>query len=572
MKNKVLSAQNLLKAAWIIYALLSIVVWLPKVDQMLVKDYDTITKEYVSLDDSWDITMNGSTFQGVSLEEFRFPAVRKGDKIIMERQLPKKWEIIEGAMRLSVRHCAVTVSVDGEAIYEYGYDRVADHKTVGSGFQFINFPKDYQGRTLTIQLYVSEDKVFTKFDPIRIYPWENVYRVLMTENRLPLFFGSFLVIFGIAVCIMTIFAVVFSRKYIRLLCISVFSICMGLWTLCYYRVISVYAIPIYSVSLVEHIAFYLAPLPLIVYMYDDVKKLKQKMLRTLYWVLLGYNVVSLMVMMTLHALDIVHLAAMLPYIVGIIVLCLIYFLVVIIMNFRFSRAVDRLYLVGMFTIVCCTVYDLIGYGSDRYYGNNTLMNMKGVSSIGVMVLIFILFLSFYFEITQNMMAEAERNFLIKSAYTDELTQIHNRRYCMEFMNKIREEGNCDYTVICFDLNNLKTVNDTYGHAKGDILIKSAAEVLSETFGGHGIVARMGGDEFIAILNTADEKRTGNLMERFGQNIDRKNQQIKDLGLSIACGLASGRESDADIEKVYQAADNRMYEHKKQIKKETSKNY
>lgn len=572
MKNKVLSAQNLLKAAWIIYALLSIVVWLPKVDQMLVKDYDTITKEYVSLDDSWDITMNGSTFQGVSLEEFRFPAVRKGDKIIMERQLPKKWEIIEGAMRLSVRHCAVTVSVDGEVIYEYGYDRVADHKTVGSGFQFINFPKDYQGRTLTIQLYVSEDKVFTKFDPIRIYPWENVYRVLMTENRLPLFFGSFLVIFGIAVCIMTIFAVVFSRKYIRLLCISVFSICMGLWTLCYYRVISVYAIPIYSVSLIEHIAFYLAPLPLIVYMYDDVKKLKQKMLRTLYWVLLGYNVVSLMVMMTLHALDIVHLAAMLPYIVGIIVLCLIYFLVVIIMNFRFSRAVDRLYLVGMFTIVCCTVYDLIGYGSDRYYGNNTLMNMKGVSSIGVMVLIFILFLSFYFEITQNMMAEAERNFLIKSAYTDELTQIHNRRYCMEFMNKIREEGNCDYTVICFDLNNLKTVNDTYGHAKGDILIKSAAEVLSETFGGHGIVARMGGDEFIAILNTADEKRTGNLMERFGQNIDRKNQQIKDLGLSIACGLASGRESDADIEKVYQAADNRMYEHKKQIKKETSKNY
>ena len=572
MKNKVLSAQNLLKAAWIIYALLSIVVWLPKVDQMLVKDYDTITKEYVSLDDSWDITMNGSTFQGVSLEEFRFPAVRKGDKIIMERQLPKKWEIIEGAMRLSVRHCAVTVSVDGEVIYEYGYDRVADHKTVGSGFQFINFPKDYQGRTLTIQLYVSEDKVFTKFDPIRIYPWENVYRVLMTENRLPLFFGSFLVIFGIAVCIMTIFAVVFSRKYIRLLCISVFSICMGLWTLCYYRVISVYAIPIYSVSLIEHIAFYLAPLPLIVYMYDDVKKLKQKMLRTLYWVLLGYNVVSLMVMMTLHALDIVHLATMLPYIVGIIVLCLIYFLVVIIMNFRFSRAVDRLYLVGMFTIVCCTVYDLIGYGSDRYYGNNTLMNMKGVSSIGVMVLIFILFLSFYFEITQNMMAEAERNFLIKSAYTDELTQIHNRRYCMEFMNKIREEGNCDYTVICFDLNNLKTVNDTYGHAKGDILIKSAAEVLSETFGGHGIVARMGGDEFIAILNTADEKRTGNLMERFGQNIDRKNQQIKDLGLSIACGLASGRESDADIEKVYQAADNRMYEHKKQIKKETSKNY
>ena len=221
----------------------------------------------------------------------------------------------------------------------------------------------------------------------------------------------------------------------------------------------------------------------------------------------------------------------------------------------------------MLIIICCTAYDLIGYGSDRYYGNSTFMNIKGMSSIGVLALIFILFLSFYFNITQKMMMEAERNSLIKSAYTDELTQLHNRRYCMEYMDKIREEKNLDYTVICFDLNNLKTVNDTYGHAKGDILIKSASEVLAESFAEHGIVARMGGDEFIAILDTAEEQKTADLMEKFQRNTDRKNQQMKDLGLSIACGYASGRESNADIEKVYQMADDRMYEHKKQMKKE-----
>lgn len=270
-------------------------------------------------------------------------------------------------------------------------------------------------------------------------------------------------------------------------------------------------------------------------------------------------------MLTLHSMDIVHLAAMLPYMVGNIVCCLFYFSVVIFINFKFSRATDRLYMIGMLTIIFCTVYDLIGYGGDRYYGYSILTRVKGVSSIGVMVLIFILFLSFYFDVTQKMMQETERNSLIRSAYTDELTQLYNRRYCMEHMNRLREEGAADYTVICFDLNNLKTVNDTYGHAKGDVLIKSAAEVLKETFAKQGIVARMGGDEFIAVLDTADKDKAAECMERFQQNIHRKNDQVKDLNLSIACGYASCLEMEADIEKVYQMADDRMYEHKKQMK-------
>lgn len=565
MKKEVLSVKNFLKAAWVFMSLLSTAFWLPKVDGLLTKDYDTIKNDYVALDDLWNITIDGETYYDADLGKLRFPAVNKGSRIIMERDLPEDWEVVEGALRLYVRQAAVTVSVDGEAVYEYGYDRIAANKTVGSGIQFINFPNVYKGKKLTIRFDVAEDKAFSKLDTVRVYPWENAYRVLMTENRLPLFFGSFLVIFGLAGCIMTTFAVVFSRKYIRLLCIFAFSLCMGLWTLCYYRVVSVYAIPIYAVSLIEHIAFYLAPLPLIIYMYDDVKRLKWQILRKLYWVILGGSIVSLTVMVTLHSMDIVHFAAMLPYMVGNIICCLIYFSIVIFINFKSGRATDRLYMVGMLTIIFCTVYDLVGYGGDRYYGYSGLMQVKGVSSIGVMGLIFLLFLSFYFDITQKMMQEAERNSLIKSAYTDELTKLYNRRYCMEHMNRLREEGNPDYTVVCFDLNNLKTVNDTCGHAKGDILIKSAAEVLTETFAKQGIVARMGGDEFIAVLDTADKGKIADCMERFRQNIDRKNKQVRDLNLSIACGYASGPEIEADIEKVYQTADNRMYEHKKRMK-------
>lgn len=55
------------------------------------------------------------------------------------------------------------------------------------------------------------------------------------------------------------------------------------------------------------------------------------------------------------------------------------------------------------------------------------------------------------------------------------------------------------------------------------------------------------------------------MERFQENVRRKNQQITDLDLSIACGFALGNETGQEIEKVYQRADNRMYENKKEMK-------
>ena len=154
-----------------------------------------------------------------------------------------------------------------------------------------------------------------------------------------------------------------------------------------------------------------------------------------------------------------------------------------------------------------------------------------------------------------------------TAYTDELTQIHNRRYCMEYMNKIKADEGLNYTVFCFDLNNLKFVNDTYGHAKGDILIRSAAEVIADSFESHGVVARMGGDEFIAIAETTDSAKITSLMEHFREDIHKKNVEIPDLNMSIACGYASCSAMDSNIEKAYQLADNRMYENKKQMKKE-----
>ncbi len=552
-----------LKIIWILFALISILIWMPRLDGLLTKEYSAIS-DCVVLDDGWDITINEDTWQNVRLTELQFAAVSKGDKIIMQRTLPANWGLVEGALRFHIRHSAVSMYVDDALLYEYGVDRLAAGKTLGSGYQFINFPNTYQGKRFRIHMTVAEEKVFTKLDSIRLYEWKNAYRVLITENRLPLFSGCFLILFGLIVCVITVFALLYSAKYIRLLCISLFSICMGLWTLSYYNVMLIFAVPLYSISLINYLALYLAPIPLTIYIREEVYNLKLRLLAIAYRVYLVIELAAVSVMMTLHTLDIVHLAGMLKYMQAILFIGLLFFLFVLLLNLKFSKLENRLSVLGMLIVIGCVAYDLVGYNSGRYLGMD-IFKIRGVSSSGIMILICILFISFYIEMTHKMMEQKERDFLIKSAYTDELTQLHNRRYCMEHFNKIREEQTANYTIVCLDVNNLKTVNDTYGHAKGDVLIRCAAEVIAQTFGQYGVVARTGGDEFVAVLGLTDDRKLSALMEQFEQNIAQKNFAVEDLNLSIAYGYASGSQQDNEIDKVHQTADDRMYEKKKQMK-------
>lgn len=559
-----ISHKTFLKVFWGIYAFISICVTMLLVNWMLTRDYATIS-QHIPLNDAWDITINDTFYQDVSLTDFRFDAVSKGDTVSMCRILPEQLGFVEGVLRLHINQTAVNMYVDDELIYEYGHDRATQNKTVGSGLLFINFPKEYQGKMLRIDLDVAEDKAFSRFDAIAIYEWQNIYKVLLTENRVPLFLGCFLVIFGAVTCCITVYALLFSGKFLRILCVSLFSVCIGLWTLCYYNVIMIFSIPLYSICLLEYLAHYLAPIPLIIYMGEDVKALENRTIKMIYQMLLTIQIAATACMLLLHGMDIVHCAATLKYMQMLIVCNLLYFIIVEILNLRSDRQlIHRLFLGGMLILAGCIAYDLLFYYNNRFHGRAEVP-LKGVSSLGMLVFIFILFLSFYMNLTQKMMKETERNFLIKSAYTDELTQIHNRRYCMEYMNRMQEAKEANCTVFCFDLNNLKIVNDTYGHVRGDILIKSAAQVIADTFESGGIVARMGGDEFIAIVETTDSVAIASLLERFRENMHRKNQEISDLNMSIACGYASGSAEEYDIEKIYQMADDCMYENKKQMK-------
>ncbi|MBO4331083.1 MAG: GGDEF domain-containing protein [Oscillospiraceae bacterium] len=162
---------------------------------------------------------------------------------------------------------------------------------------------------------------------------------------------------------------------------------------------------------------------------------------------------------------------------------------------------------------------------------------------------------------QNIDADKRREEqLIRISRTDELTRMFNRHSYEEDVAAIRENGvEDDLVLISVDVNGLKAVNDSLGHAAGDELIKGAALCLFSALGSCGRVYRTGGDEFMAILHTRD---CGPLLKELRDITSGwKGAAVDSLSLSV--GVASSAdEPNAKIEELEKLADSRMYEDKK----------
>jgi diguanylate cyclase (GGDEF)-like protein len=138
------------------------------------------------------------------------------------------------------------------------------------------------------------------------------------------------------------------------------------------------------------------------------------------------------------------------------------------------------------------------------------------------------------------------------ASTDELTGLPNRR---EF-NRLTQNrpGRFSYVILAMDLDGLKKVNDTRGHAAGDKLLRRVASVLQTSLRAGDVVARLGGDEFSAILFQADESDGRIVCERI---LLALAESPSDSRPSISIGIATGA-SQSDVLEVRAAADEAMY--------------
>ncbi len=154
------------------------------------------------------------------------------------------------------------------------------------------------------------------------------------------------------------------------------------------------------------------------------------------------------------------------------------------------------------------------------------------------------------------------------AFLDANTGLPNKGKCDSLLLKhSRLNTNQNVACVMFDLNNLKTVNDTAGHQAGDMLILSFASIIRRAMPEDVFVGRYGGDEFIAVLFDRDEHTVKQLLGSVEDNVRLFNEEHKDISIRYAAGyqMSDGCE-DCSLQMLLHKADQKMYADKEKKKR------
>jgi diguanylate cyclase (GGDEF)-like protein len=244
---------------------------------------------------------------------------------------------------------------------------------------------------------------------------------------------------------------------------------------------------------------------------------------------------------------------------------LLVFVIVTILYKSFSLIQDivmsknvKIHLLCIIICLFTLVLDLIGF----YIG---LHDNNRFGRIGFFLYILILGVSSMHESVALMKKGQEANTYQKLAYTDQMTGLNNRT-CFNKDFEIISNNPEDVAVIDFDLNNLKRTNDTFGHSVGDKYINTCANIIQEIFDGIGKCYRVGGDEFVAIIEKVSTIDMTHYLAMLESSVDSANKEYTKVKMQIAYGYAVYNSNiDKNLEDTYNRADKIMYQDKENKK-------
>ncbi|AXS41835.1 GGDEF domain-containing protein [Breoghania sp. L-A4] len=152
--------------------------------------------------------------------------------------------------------------------------------------------------------------------------------------------------------------------------------------------------------------------------------------------------------------------------------------------------------------------------------------------------------------------------LRREAIRDSLTGLLNRRGFQRVVERTLDfvrRYDSSVGLIFIDMNAFKTINDTYGHACGDQMLRHAAGVIRATLRSSDVVGRIGGDEFVALLWKADEASTRDTATRVVEALARAPMTFEGMEISASASVGVTRLLDGDdVDSVLDRADKDMY--------------
>lgn len=459
----------------------------------------------------------------------------------------------------------VNVYLDDELVH-FTADS-GDFNGLHSFSSFCGFALDENasGKTLTLEMYKTKMSSGYCIDNFYFGSTSDVMFKLFLSDAGIIFFGILSMIIGVVFLGLGVLTRNVFEHNKGLIFFGLFSVSIGMWfltdTVWFYNLVS-------NVGVIEKCSyiFLLAALPsLLMYVFEFFKIYHQKTYVT--FVIIGVSLFGILTLLDLFNILPFGYTAFITHIyIGLIGILLLVEMISYLSKINGNKGESKIFNIGIIFFIVFSLYDL-----GRYYQGNQGDSSQG-TRLGTFILIVTAASAVAGEIISLLRLGIQAGKIGKIAFTDANTGLGNpAAFKSRFEELDRSKNNYSYIgIIQFDVNNLKTINDTKGHEAGDLLIKTAAEIIDSAFSSIGNCYRVGGDEFVAITtynhapSVCEEAiyKFENLIEQFNNNPN------KPFDLRIAYGVAyyqSGSRQYQSLKEVHKLADERMYNNKKELK-------
>lgn len=506
-----------------------------------------------------------STYAVSSVSDFSFPkGTHVGDTLSLRFSIPAE-KAAGKVLRIRTYHAALVIFENGKEIYSYGVDRAKERNMVGSGVHHVPLHPDGSTENLEFRFVITIGEDLSSMPDIDLLPAPYAISDFFSRHAFALVVGVFLVLFGTLAVLVSLATAFYGVKAFRSFLIGVFSFVMGTWTLCYMKLFQIISYNFALNTSVEYFCLYFAPLPFCLLLIDmrrgNIKRWK-------WWGIVVVTSVGFLLLLTttiLHFTNLVLYPRTLMFFHAYVVLGLLYFLLTGILYGKKMDLSVKMISIGVLVFAVVAIADLLRHNVNNIISiEHSLLELTWIP-FGSLLFVLMLVGSYMVYLFRLQEVRAEKDFLATMAYADSLTGLYNRAKSQQIFDAI-DKTTVDFAIVCFDMNGLKFVNDTYGHQAGDAVIKAFSAVLKDSFAGFGTAIRMGGDEFMAIVRMEHLNDLDAVMANFAK---LKTVYSKGLPISLdaAYGIAYRHEigESANCKMVLHAADKKMYAMKSAMK-------
>ena len=456
---------------------------------------------------------------------------------------------------MNVKSINVEIYVDDECIYKYPeYDKVLFGKTPGSYFINIDLYREYSNKEITIKMDNAYNDTHGKILKMYIGDSADIIINFTVDHLLGNLFSSIIIFIGVTLLLIFAIFKAYKKDYMNLLYLGLFALIIGLFTFTDSKFLQVVDGNETFYHVVSEICMLLIVVPIIQYVGNIYFSSGNRKVNRLLCLLGLLNFVICYLLHMTGVLDF-HQTIRITHFTYII--CAIYIIYLCIKSVINKNKDEVLHTIGFMFVCVFVILDiLLIYFAD-------LKDSSLFTRLGVLIFLLSEFIQFMLETLKEFKRYQRISLLDKLAYQDGLTELLNRTSFMEDMEKLKDEDKGLVAVI--DVNNLKLVNDNFGHTSGDVLIIKIAEIMKKYLGPLGKCYRIGGDEFVFISTASRHEECYKAIDKMNAYFVAYNKTEKrPYKIEYAVGTALVNKNNT-FQEAFDKADKKMYANKRKMK-------